>query len=110
MNAIDQECAAVDFEPWPPAQPGDTEIDLSDEAFRTMGITVRRALKMMARSKAELVSNCQTTPFDHLERTMKSFDTTAGELRRLADMLDGAYARMLVAAEANLVDGGRFID
>jgi hypothetical protein len=48
-------------------------------------------------------------PFDHIEKTMKNFDVTAGQLRRLAEMLDGAYARMLVAAEANLVNDDPFI-
>jgi hypothetical protein len=61
-NAVDCECAAIDFEPWPKAEPGHPEIDMSDGAFRMIGATVRMACNMMTRSKVELIANVRPCP------------------------------------------------
>lgn len=100
-----EEAATLDFEPWSRAdQREDLFTPPSNQEWNELGRAelpyVRLAFATMFRTKPELVAMFESEP-DLMVRLMEDWKSSAEtfeNLGRVQALLDGAYARMLIAA------------
>ena len=104
-----REYATIDFSPWT-RRPGakQDEIFPSDETVKRLAISCRIACATMFKSREDLIAMHGKADLGHVDKLMAELADTAERLKELAQMVEGAYARVLSSAAAAYQQGVKF--
>ena len=105
-SASTRDYAKVNFKPW--SKPSDGELFPSPEMMLEAGMSARIAHALTCKSKAELIDMHGRLTHETMDATMAALTESAEHLKAIAQMIDVAGTRLLVAASARYVAGQPF--
>ena len=94
--------AEVPFAPWNVSDEAKMNT-LGREAWSDLGVNCRLALAVMHRTREQLIEANAKFSIDETENLLFAFHESAERLKLIAQMLEGAGARMFAAASAYAV-------
>ena len=101
--------ATIDFSPWT-REPGMKKNELlpSDETVNRLAVSCRIAYATMLKSREDLIAMHGKANHELVDELMADLADTAERLKELAEMVEGAYARVLASAAAAHTQGIKF--
>jgi hypothetical protein len=74
-----------------------------------IGVTARIAYGIMLQTRDKLIDMHATLGHDHIDHLMGDLANDAEALKSMVAMMEAAYCRVLAAASAHQLAGGKFV-